>query len=77
MRFVVLHAIVLAGKTGPTVCPGTNVLSLARVGSEMAGQVAQGGEQPATRFANVLSFAERARLLMFVSSRLNTRVCVV
>lgn len=61
-----LHAIVLAGKSGSTVGPRANVLSLARVGSEVAGQVSQRREQPSTCFAHVLSLAQHPGLSDFL-----------
>lgn len=57
MCLVMLHAIILAGKTGPTVCPWANVFPFASVGSEVACQVAQCSEQPAASLTSVLSLA--------------------
>lgn len=56
---IVLHAIVLAGKPGPTLWPWTHVLALASMRAVMASQVAQRGERPATRLACMFALWSR------------------
>lgn len=56
---IVLHAIVVAGKSGITQGPGTGMIAFPRVDAVMAGQVAQGGEQALADLAHMTALPRR------------------